>query len=182
MSAPYERIHVVINPASGRDEPVLNVLNSVFGEHGVDWSVSVTHKYGDATEHARQAALDGVDLVAGYGGDGTQHEIANGVIGTDVVMGVLPGGTGNGFLTELGVPSDTKAATQLLCAGGRERTIDVGRCGEQVFIQRLHTGLRPDEETSREMKDKYGIFAYALDLPRKNKLIEDIDHHVTIDD
>ncbi len=30
MSAPYKRIHVVINPASGKDAPIINVLNDVF--------------------------------------------------------------------------------------------------------------------------------------------------------
>jgi hypothetical protein len=28
-------VHVVINPASGRDQPILNVLNDVFRQHGV---------------------------------------------------------------------------------------------------------------------------------------------------
>ena len=78
--APYRRVHVVINPASGKDEPILNVLNDVFREHGVDWDISLTHKYGDATAQARAAMADGADLVAGYGGDGTQHEIANAVL------------------------------------------------------------------------------------------------------
>jgi hypothetical protein len=27
---PYKKVHVVINPASGRDEPILNTLNDVF--------------------------------------------------------------------------------------------------------------------------------------------------------
>ncbi len=105
MTAPYQRIHIVINPASGHDEPILNVLNHVFGRHGVDWSVSVTHKYGDATEQAKHAIAAGVDLVAGYGGDGTQHEIANAVLGSDVTMGILPGGTGNGVAREMGIPN-----------------------------------------------------------------------------
>ena len=74
---PYRRVHVIVNPASGRDEPVLNVLNDVFRQFDVDWDVSVTHRYGDAARQARKAIEDGVDLVAGYGGDGTQHEIAN---------------------------------------------------------------------------------------------------------
>ena len=96
MAVPYKRIHIVINPASGKDEPILNTLNHVFGQHGVKWSRSVTHKYGDAIEQARVAIAQGVDLVAGYGGDGTQHEIANAVLGTETMMGILPGGTGNG--------------------------------------------------------------------------------------
>ena len=39
---PYKKIHVVINPASGKDEPVLNVINDVFHQYEVDWSISVT--------------------------------------------------------------------------------------------------------------------------------------------
>ncbi len=69
--AAYPRVHVVVNPASGKDEPVLNTLNDVFREHGVTWDVSVTHRYGDAADQARAAIADGVDLVAAYGGDGT---------------------------------------------------------------------------------------------------------------
>ena len=78
--APYRRIHVVINPASGKDEPILNTLNDVFREHGVDWDVSITKKYGDASAQAKAALADGADLVVGYGGDGTQHELANAVL------------------------------------------------------------------------------------------------------
>jgi uncharacterized membrane protein len=96
VEVPYRRIHVVINSAAGQDEPVLNTLNSVFYPYGIEWDVSLTRKFGDATESARRAAESGYDLVVGYGGDGTQHEIANGIIGTKALMGVLPGGTGNG--------------------------------------------------------------------------------------
>jgi diacylglycerol kinase family enzyme len=94
MSAsPYKNIHVIINPASGKNEPVLNVLNEVFHQYDdIDWSISVTKKFGDATEQAREAAQKGADLVAGYGGDGTQHEIANGILGTSASWGCYPAG------------------------------------------------------------------------------------------
>jgi uncharacterized membrane protein len=61
VSEQNKRIHVVINPAAGKDEPILNTINDVFHQHNIEWTVSVTHKYGDATEFARQAA----DQVAG---------------------------------------------------------------------------------------------------------------------
>ena len=67
---PYPKVHVVINPASGQDEPILNVLNHVFHPAGITWDVSLTHKSGDATHLAAQAVASGVDLVAAYGGDG----------------------------------------------------------------------------------------------------------------
>jgi diacylglycerol kinase (ATP) len=82
MAPPYPHVHVVINPASGPNRPILNTLNDVFRKYGVDWDVSITKRYGDATRQAKDAVTRGVDLVVGYGGDGTQHELANAVIGT----------------------------------------------------------------------------------------------------
>ena len=179
--APYPRVHVVINPASGKDEPILNTLNDVFREHGVEWEVSVTHKYGDAAAQARAAIASGVDLVAGYGGDGTQHEIANAVVraarheGREVTMGVLPGGTGNGFAREVGTPGKLREAVQLLCTSRNTRAIDVGRlvsvgqaaADDRYFIQRVYIGVEPEEQTSREQKDKYGVFAYAVNMAQR---------------
>ena len=71
MAPPYKKIHVIINPASGKDEPILNVINRVFRQYDVDWDLSITHASGDATRFAREAVQAGVDLVASYGGDGT---------------------------------------------------------------------------------------------------------------
>ena len=125
MSETKKRIHIVINPAAGKDEPILNTINDVFSQHNVAWTVSVTQKYGDATEFARKAAEDGFDIVAGYGGDGTQHEIANGIVGTNALMGVLPGGTGNGFANEMATPTTLKPALELLCTSQKVRYMDL---------------------------------------------------------
>ena len=174
--APYHRVHIIINPASGRDEPILNVLNDVFRKHEVEWAISLTQKYGDAAVQARKAVEDGFDLVAGYGGDGTQHEIANALVDTAVAtgrqipMGILPGGTGNGFAREMGVPHTLREATEVLCTSRKTRAIDVGRLtdigqaavADRYFVQRLYVGVEPEEQTSREDKDKYGVFAYLV--------------------
>ena len=182
---PYPRIYIVINPASGKPQPVLHILNKYFHKFGVQWDVGLTQKYGDATEMAREAATSGnFDLVVGYGGDGTQHEIANGVMGTGVTMGVLPGGTGNGFGTEMGVPHDLEAAVQALCTSYSVRHIDIAQYNEDFyFIQRLFTGIEPEEQTSRADKDKYGTFAYLMrDVNRyKAGKMKDIPYRFTID-
>ena len=183
-SIPYKNIHIVINPASGKDEPVLNVINDVFHQYpDIHWSISVTKKYGDATEQARTAAEGGADLIAGYGGDGTQHEIANGILGTNAVMGVLPGGTGNGFATELDTPKELRPAVELLCTGGKIRHIDVVKMGDNYFIQRLYVGIEPEEQTSREDKDKYGTFAYAINAYHRarDKKPKEFKYNIVID-
>ncbi len=181
MSEQYKRIHVVINPAAGKDKPILNTINDVFHQHDIDWGVSVTRKFGDATEFARQAAEDGFDIVAGYGGDGTQHEIANGIIGTNALMGVLPGGTGNGFANEMATPTKLRPALELLCADHKVRHVDVVQMNEGYFIQRLYVGIEPEEQTSRESKDKYGNFAYAIDSFHRVQHQKEVRYKIIID-
>jgi YegS/Rv2252/BmrU family lipid kinase len=188
---PYKKIHVVINPASGKDEPIVNTLNDVFHQHGVEWEVSITKKYGDATEQAKAAIARGIDLVAGYGGDGTQHEIANAVLssGGKTMMGVLPGGTGNGFAREMNIPKTLRPAVELLCTSRNVRQIDVAQLadlgqaqvGDKYFIQRLYVGIEPEQQTSREMKDKYGVFAYAVSIRERRKTTKDVTYQVVVD-
>ena len=192
---PFRRVQVIVNPASGRDEPVLNVLNDVFGRYGVDWDISVTHRYGDAAALARRAVDDGVDLVAGYGGDGTQHEIANALIqsgigsGRQTPMGILPGGTGNGFAREMGVPNTLREATEVLCTSSTTRAVDVGRLRDlgqaettdRYFVQRLYVGVEPEEQTSRELKDRYGVFAYLVNAARHARDTSAIHYRTELD-
>ena len=161
MKLPYKRVHVVINPAAGHDEPILNVLNHVFHPAGVDWDISITHKFGDATRLAKEAVASGVDLVAAYGGDGTQMEVANGLLGTGVPLAILPGGTGNAMAHELKVPLNLRQAVELIVNSPKRRAVDLARMGDQVFMLRAYAGLSPENAASREEKDKYGQLAYV---------------------
>jgi len=195
MSIPYKHIHVVINPASGKDEPILNTIDDVFHQYGVDWEVSVTKKYGDATAQAKAAIAAGADLVTGYGGDGTQHEIANAVLsaaaetGRRVPMGILPGGTGNGFAREIKTPGTLRPAVEVLCTSQKTRSIDVAQLsglgqaqvGDNYFIQRLYVGIEPEQQTSRELKDKYGVLAYAISMHEQKKTIKQAKYRAIVD-
>jgi len=107
MSAPpFRHIHVIINPAAGQAEPILNVLNSVLRPAGIRWDVCVTNEDGDARQYAQLAVTAGVDAVAVYGGDGTVTEAASGLIGSTMPLAILPGGTGNTMAIELGIPAN----------------------------------------------------------------------------
>jgi diacylglycerol kinase (ATP) len=161
MSRQKKTIQVIINPAAGKDEPILNTLNRVFREHGVCWQAAVTHDPGDATRLAKDSVAGGVDVVAGYGGDGTLMEIANGLVGSDIPLGILPGGTGNGFAKELGIPTELEHAAELLCRAPHTRRVDLGLANGQHFLLHAIVGVKSSLQASREMKDRYGILAYA---------------------
>jgi len=181
MTAPYKNVHVVINPASGPNQPILNTLNDVFRKYDVNWDVSITKRYGDARRQAQEAIARGVDLVVGYGGDGTQHELANAVIGTETPMGILPGGTGNGFAREMNIPKDLHEAVEVLCTCRTIREVDAGRVQDAYFIQRLYAGVPPEKQTSRDLKERYGLLAYAITLPKQVLGTPESEYRLTID-
>jgi diacylglycerol kinase (ATP) len=160
VKLPYERIRVIINPAAGRDLPILSVLNDVLSPAGVDWDVHITHGPGDATRLAEEAVAGGADLVAAYGGDGTQMEVANGLLGTGVPQAILPGGTGNAMALDLDIPLDVAKATSLLVTSPRRRAVDLARIGDRVFMLRAYAGVSSEQAASREEKNRLGQLAY----------------------
>jgi len=160
MTIPYKRVLVIINPAAGHDEPILNTLNDVFHSAGVDWDIRITHKFGDATRLAKEAIEMGVDLVAGYGGDGTQMEVANGLLGSGIPLAILPGGTGNAMARDLNIPINLRQATELIVSSPKRRAVDLARIGDRVFMLRAYAGVKSQDAASREDKDKLGQLAY----------------------
>lgn len=162
MAVNYANVHLIVNPAAGKDEPILNVINTVFNDKEIPWTVHVTQKAGDATELTRAAWKEGADLVISYGGDGTVMEVINGLVGSGVPVGILPGGTGNAVAIELQVPATLPEALEMVLTSSSRRNLDLGRVGDRYFILRLFTGIGEDQVASREMKDKYGLLAYPM--------------------
>lgn len=160
-----ERIHVIINPASGQNQYILNTINGVFREFEISWDVSVTQKSGDARRFAENAAAAGADVVAAYGGDGSVMEVAQGLMGTEVPLAILPGGTANLMSVELGIPRDLAKAAQVACSDASViRSVDMGEAGEKKFMLRVGIGF-PAEKVilaDRDLKDKYGLAAYTI--------------------
>jgi len=157
-----DKIHVIINPASGHREPILNTLNTVFRNYTRKWEAHITHQAGDATDIAKTLAAEGVQVIAAYGGDGTLMEVVNGMVGSDIPLAILPGGTGNAMAFELDVPRQLQLAAELICQEHQIRAIDVAQTDNRHFMLRCYTGLNPAYQASREMKDQYGLLAYAM--------------------
>lgn len=179
-----KRIHVIINPAAGKPDAILNKLNAVFREAGVRWDVSITHKSGDATRFTQQALADGVDVVAAYGGDGSVMEVARGVKGGDVPMAILPGGTANLMSVELGIPKDLSSAAQIACSPDSVvRNVDMGQVGERYFMLRVGMGFAGDKVklADRELKDRYGIMAYTIAGLKALKISQKAHYQINID-
>jgi diacylglycerol kinase family enzyme len=113
-----QKVHVVINPASGQPQTIVNKLNDVFHPAGVDWAVSITLKSGDAARFTHQAIDNGAEVVGAYGGDGTVMEVARAVQSGSIPMAILPGGTANLMSVELGISKDLTQAAQIMIDPG----------------------------------------------------------------
>lgn len=180
----FKKIHVIINPASGQPQPVLNQLNSVFHPAGVEWDISITQKSGDGTHFARQAIAEGADVVCSYGGDGTVMEVAQVVRGGKVPMAILPGGTANLMSVELGIPKDlTKAAQLVIDPHSVISHVDMGQVGDQFFMLRVGIGFAGEKVklADRELKDKWGILAYSIAGMKALHTVESAHYRVIVD-
>lgn len=180
----YKRVHVIVNPASGQDRPILKTLNSVFRENGIEWEMFLTKEQGDGVRLAKEAAAAGVDVVAVYGGDGTVREVTTGLLDTEVPILILPGGTANAMALALGVPNDLATAASLLTCGECEtRRVDVGMMNGEAFLIGVGLGIPGEiaDTADRAAKDRLGVAAYLVSSIQALRNAETVRYRVTID-
>ena len=168
------RVHVIVNPAAGQDEPFLKGMNAIFKDAGIDYDLSLTKTAGDAHRLAKEAVEAGADIVAAYGGDGTVIEVASGLIGSNVPLAILPGGTANMMSKAYGIPQDTHQAIALIAADQERRRegdnqttrhrVNIGQIGDRYFFQLVGIGLEAKlvEGADRSSKDRLGMLAYGM--------------------
>jgi len=178
------RIHVIINPASGRPKPVLHILNSVFKQAEVDWDISLTKARGDAERFAREAVANGADIVAANGGDGTVMEVAQGLLGSPVPLAILPGGSANLMAVELGIPKDLEKAAGIAADPDSPTCqVDVGLLGESYFLLRVGIGFgaRKVAYADRKLKNRFGVLAYSVAAVKAVKDTKSAHYRITLD-
>lgn len=179
------KIQVLINPAAGVDRPILGLLNTEFGDTGIEWDVRITHKAGDASKFAREAVEAGYDMVAAHGGDGTVMEVARSLHGTDVPMAIFPGGTGNAMAAELGIAYDLSTAISFVARGEYElRTIDIAEANnEYKFLLRTAIGFEADmvNNTTQELKNRFGLLAYMFTALNQLRELQLTSYKINVD-
>lgn len=180
----FKRVHVIVNPASGQDVPILHALNQVFHPAGIDWDIYVTKAAGDARRLAAQAVQSGADAVAVFGGDGTVAEVAAGLIGSQMPLAILPGGTTNATSRVVGVPTELAAAAELLVhPQATLRVMDMMQVGDSHFFGVIAMGI-PGEvavTADREAKDRLGNLAYAFAAIKASVRAPNSNYTITLD-
>jgi diacylglycerol kinase (ATP) len=116
---------------------------------------------------ARRAAAEKPDVIISVGGDGTHHYVLNGIVGSEIPLGIIPGGSGNDFAKGLGIPTQARAAAEVVRAGNTRR-IDLARAGNTVYGCIAGAGF--DSVVTRYANDRIhhlrGSWAYAWSILR----------------
>jgi diacylglycerol kinase (ATP) len=105
---------------------------------------------------AEEAARAGFSPIIAAGGDGTIGETVNGMAqaakSEDVILGplgILPLGSANDLVENLGLPTDLFPAAQVIAAGNT-RLLDVGKLNDRYFVNNSAAGLEPSVTIKHE--------------------------------
>ncbi len=153
----------IINPKSGVPKFVSRLhylIRKHLGVSNREVSVFKSRHPGHVFQIATRAASEGCDMVVAVGGDGTINNIARALINTDTALGVLPTGSGNGFASNIGLPSRLEAALRVI-KNPLFRTIDVGRVNDDIFLVSCGIGWEAIIATMFEGYRLRGALPYA---------------------
>jgi diacylglycerol kinase (ATP) len=163
------RIIILLNPNAGRGKArfVLREALEVMRREGFELDVQESRDAQHLLALARRAAAEKPDAIVSAGGDGTHHYVVNGIVGSEVALGIIPGGNGNDFAKGLGIPTQARAAAEVLRAGNIRR-VDLGRSGNTFYGCIAGAGFdsvvtRYANERARRLR---GSWAYAWSILR----------------
>ncbi len=171
---PFSKVKVIINPHATAGNKIHSMQN-IFGkssrpidcysslddyrrritfylsEIGITTEIVVTESTEQAYKIASQCAENHYDLVIAAGGDGTINAIINGIAGSGTTLGIIPSGTINVLALLLDIPTELRAACQVINRG-KVRTIDLGKANGRYFSSLLGIGF--DAYTIRTANSK----------------------------
>lgn len=187
-----KRIVFILNPISGTISKagIPNLIEERLDKNKFDYNIVETQYAGHATELAKQAVEEGIDIVVAIGGDGTVNEVGRSLINTQTAMAILPCGSGNGLARHLNLPMNLKKCVDVInecdirtldygiindhpffctCGMGFDAFISMqfaqaGKRGPITYMQKvLEEGLKYQPETY-EIEDEDGVKRYKAFL------------------
>ena len=140
---------VILNPYSGRwlAQKRRPEMEAALKAAGLEYEIAETGGPGEGVTLAEAAARQGFSPIIAAGGDGAIGEVINGLHraapqGPLGPLGLMPLGTANDLVHNLGLPLDLGDMARAI-AGGKTRRIDLGTANEWVFDNNSAIGLEP---------------------------------------
>ncbi len=115
-----------------------------------------------APKRVRQALARGARLVIVWGGDGMVQRCVDALASSKATVAIIPAGTANLLATNLGIPTDLRAAVAI-AVGAHRRRLDVGLVNGERFAVMAGAGFdaRMIAAADGPLKDRFGRLAYV---------------------
>jgi YegS/Rv2252/BmrU family lipid kinase len=157
-----KKVRFIINPVSGdkQSENKEKIIHDNLNHDLYEYECSYTKGKGHATQLSSEAVKLGHDIVVACGGDGTVNEVANGLRGSQVPLGIIPGGSGNGFAMYIGMGRNTAQAVRKLNSV-EIRAIDTCTVNDIFFINLAGVGFDALIAYKAENEKKRGLKMYV---------------------
>ncbi len=151
-------LRVILNPYSNRwrARDRWPQAEAALRKAGLDFEVVISQHKRHIIDLAEQAIREGASSIIVAGGDGSIGEAVNGMIralgSADAPLpplGILPLGSANDFVCNLGLPLNLDQAAQVIAQGKTEQ-FDLCQCNERYFVNNSAIGLEPYVTTKQE--------------------------------
>ena len=151
-------IKVILNPYSNRwnAQKRWGEAEIALRDAGVKFDLSVSERPDHIVDLAAAAVSKGFSTIVVAGGDGSIGEAVNGMgkkwdekSPFPVTLGLLPLGSANDLIFNIGLPTDLKEAAKII-AGGKTRALDLCKCNDRYFVNNSACGLEPYVTTKHE--------------------------------
>lgn len=172
----------IVNPFSGTSNK--NDLDSIVKnnlDHSTyEYQIKYTKYTGHATVLASEAAEKLTDIVVAVGGDGSVNEVAKGLLNSQSVLGILPGGSGNGFAMHLGMGRDITKAVRKLNKSIVQH-IDTCTVNDIFFINVAGIGFDARIAFKTKLNKKRGFLPYFFTSLKEVKNYRPLTMKINID-
>jgi len=147
-----------------------NLVTAMLEKYQITADIRKSEYKGHAVKLIKEADFSKYEAVVGAGGDGTLFELLNGYYqnqsNTKIPCGLIPAGTGNSFVRDLGIGNDDIETAIKAIRQFNTRKIDVGKVSsnnsEFYYANILGLGFATDV-TSTGVKFKFlGKSAYSI--------------------
>eukprot|EP00298_Acanthocystis_sp_HF-20_P007736 c17250_g1_i3.p1 GENE.c17250_g1_i3~~c17250_g1_i3.p1 ORF type:complete len:434 (+),score=194.83 c17250_g1_i3:32-1303(+) len=119
-----KKAFVLVNPKGGKGLSTnifKNIVKPKFEAAGVEITLVETQYSGHCRDFCRTSSFDEHDSIIAIGGDGTFHECVDGMLkrkdGKKLRIGLIPGGSGNSFLSDFELGSNVEQAVESILDG-----------------------------------------------------------------
>lgn len=157
-----QQIRFIINPISGVGKKnILPKLISRYIDDSVfDFDIVFTEYRGHATELAKKAVSEKIDIVCAVGGDGSVNEVGIALIDTNTSLAILPTGSGNGLARHLNLSLKLKKAIRNLNQASKSK-IDTVKIDGRHFLGVAGFGFDALVAAKFDQMQTRGFFSYA---------------------